>query len=378
MARQEIFGSSITLFRLFGFTVRLDASWIFIALLVTWSLAVGLFPLHVEGLSPQAYWIMGIVGAIGLFFSIVFHEFWHSLIARRFGLPMKGITLFIFGGIAELEEEPRRPGVEFWMAIAGPISSVVLGGVFFLGYAWGDLWPEPVSAVLGYLAFINWILAAFNMIPAFPLDGGRILRSALWRWKGDLRWATQKASQFGTGFGFVLIGLGILSFFSGNIVGGIWYAILGLFLRAIAKTTYKQVLIRETFENMRVKNLMVSDPVSVDPYLSIQDLVENYIYRHHFKMFPVVDNGRLIGCISTRSIRDIPREEWHKRSVVSAIGHCRLGETVSPDTLITDAMTLMNRSGNSRLMVVEDDRLVGIIALKDVLGALSTRMELEK
>jgi Zn-dependent protease/predicted transcriptional regulator len=378
MARKGFFGSQLTLFRLFGFTVRLDASWIFIALLVTWTLAAGLFPLRQPGLAPGLYWAMGVFGALGLFASIVFHEFWHSVVARRYGLPMKGITLFIFGGMAEMDDEPQRPGVEFAMAIAGPIASVVIGAFFYLLYSWGsDVWGVAATEVLWYLAFINWVLAAFNMVPAFPLDGGRLLRSALWRWKGDLRWATHKAARFGSGFGLVLIALGILSLLTGNLVGGFWYVILGLFLRSAAQMSYQQVLLRESFEDVPVRRLMKDQPITVSPDISLRELVEEHIYVHHFKMFPVVEKDRLLGCITTRAVKSIPREEWASRAVRSVMGSCADGHTVAPEMTVTEALSIMNKHELSRLMVVRDGHLEGIISLKDILGSLSARQELE-
>jgi Zn-dependent protease/predicted transcriptional regulator len=376
MARRA-FGNELTLFKLFGFTVRLDASWIFIALLVTWTLAVGLFPARRPELAPMTYWLMGIFGAVGLFASIVFHELWHSLVARRYGLPMKGITLFIFGGMAEMDEEPERPGVEFAMAIAGPIASVVIGTFFYLLYSWGGDYWGVAAEVLWYLAFINWVLAVFNLVPAFPLDGGRILRAALWRWKGDLRWATHQAARFGSGFGLILIALGILSVLTGNLVGGLWYVILGLFLRSAAQLSYQQVLLRESFEGVPVRRLMKKEPITVPPDLSLRELVEEHIYVHHFKMFPVVENDRLLGCVTTRAVKEIPREEWGFRTVRSVLGSCADGHTVAPETTVTEALAVMNKNGLSRLMVVREGRLEGIISLKDILGALSARQEFE-
>jgi Zn-dependent protease len=189
-----MFKHRITLFKLLGFEVRVDATWLFIAVLITWFLAVGYFPYKYRGLPSGAYWGMGIASGLGLFLSIVVHEFSHSLVARRYGLQMKGITLFIFGGVAEMGEEPRNAKTEFWMAIAGPITSILIGGVCHLVYrAGGRAWSTPVAGVIAYLAWINWLLAAFNLIPAFPLDGGRVLRSALWRWKGNLGRSTRIA-----------------------------------------------------------------------------------------------------------------------------------------------------------------------------------------
>jgi Zn-dependent protease len=206
-----MFGPSLKLFTLSGFDVKVDVSWIVIAVLVVWSLAAGLFPVWIEGLQPAVYWYMGIAGAIGLFGSIILHEFGHSIVARKYGIPIRGITLFIFGGVAEMEKEPPTAKSEFLMAIAGPVMSLFLVVVFsalYMAAAAAEV-AMSIVAVLAYLAWINAIVVVFNMIPAFPLDGGRVLRSLLWAWKKRLRWATRVASTIGSGFGFVLIGFGI-------------------------------------------------------------------------------------------------------------------------------------------------------------------------
>lgn len=196
-----MFGNNFTLFEFLGFRVRANVSWLFLAILVTWSLAAGFFPSAYPGLNKATYWALAVTGMIGLFFSLLFHEFSHSVVARARGLPMKGITLFLFGGVAEMEMEPPSAKTEFLMAIAGPISSVVLAVVFYgiaLGMEAQGL-PNHMAGVPRYLGFINLLLAAFNMVPGFPLDGGRVLRAALWHWKGDLRWATRWASRLGSG-----------------------------------------------------------------------------------------------------------------------------------------------------------------------------------
>lgn len=374
-----MFGKRVTLFKLFGFSVYLDASWIFIALLVTWSLAVGYFPLNYPDLAPSTYWIMGVVGAAGLFGSIIFHEFSHSLVARHYGLPMKGITLFLFGGISEMSEEPANPGTEFLMAAAGPLSSVLLGFGFYLFFGWGKSagWPGAVVGIIGYLAFINWVLAVFNLLPAFPLDGGRILRSALWKWKHDLLWATRKASGFGSGFGLALMFLGILTLLTGNLVGGMWYFIIGIFLRKAAQSSYRQLLMRDSLEGKRVGDLMRINPVTAPASISIRDLVENYMYKYHFKMFPVVQDEKLLGCISSQRIKEIPREEWDSLFVSAALDACSVDNTISPQAEAAKALSIMNRTGRSRLLVVEEGKLEGVITLKDILGSLSIRAELE-
>ena len=206
-----MFARRITLFKLLGFSIRIDLSWVIIAALVTWSLATRVFPRSQEDISGAAYWLMGAAGAIGLFGSIVFHEMCHSLVARGYGLSMRGITLFIFGGVAEMDEEPQSAKVEFMMAAAGPISSILLAGFFLMVYFLGIAarWPVPIVEVVGYLWMINILLAVFNLVPAFPLDGGRILRAVLWKWKDNIKWATRMATRLGSGFGLALIAYGI-------------------------------------------------------------------------------------------------------------------------------------------------------------------------
>jgi Zn-dependent protease/CBS domain-containing protein len=373
-------GKSITLFKLLGFEVRMDVSWFILALLIVWSLAQGLFPVYFKNLSALTYWWMGIAGALGLLVSIVFHELCHSLVAKRYGLSMKGITLFIFGGVAEMEDEPPSAKVEFFMAIAGPVSSILIGVVFYgiwmVGKGGG--WPQPIYGVFGYLAFLNCILAGFNLLPAFPLDGGRVLRSLLWSWKANLRWATRIASQIGSMCAVGLIILGVLNLFSRNVIGGIWFFVIGMFLWSASRMSYKQLMIRKALEGEHVKRFMEPNPVTVAPSITVHELVEDYIYKHHFKMFPVVEDGKLIGCITTRQASDIPREEWSMRTVGELTGQCSSENTVPPEADAIKAIAMMNRTGNSRLMVVENNRLLGIIALKDMLEFLSLKLDLEK
>jgi len=374
-----MFGRRVTLFKLLGFAVRVDVSWLIIVVLVTWSLAQGLFPHYYEGLPKPVYWVMGAFGALGLFVAIVFHELSHSLVARRYGLQIKGITLFIFGGVAEMTDEPPSAKAEFMMAIAGPLASVAFALACYAIYVMGKVggWPVPVIGVLWYLAFINVILAGFNMIPGFPLDGGRILRSILWYWKGNLRWATRIASQIGAGFGTVLVILGIVYIVFGNFVSGIWWFLIGMFLRNASQMSYQHLLRRKMLEGETVRRFMKAEPVTVPPSITIKELVEDYIYRYHFKMFPVTDGDRLIGCITTQRIKGVPMEEWGIRTVGSVVEACSPDNTVSPDTDAMEALSLMNRSGASRLMVVEGSRLVGVIALKDMLRLLALKLDLE-
>lgn len=374
-----MFGKRMTLFKLFGFAVHVDLSWIVIAVLVTWSLAAGLFPFQYRGLSPETYWIMGLAGALGLFGSIVFHEMSHSLVARRFGIPMKGITLFIFGGVAEMDDEPPSPRAEFTMAIAGPLSSIFLAIAFYAVYIFGARsgWPAPVNGVTGYLGVINAILAVFNLVPAFPLDGGRVFRSILWGWRNDLRWATRVSSTFGSAFGIFLIFVGVLNALRGNFIGGVWQFLIGMFLRDAARMSYQQLLARQALEGERVRRFMQADPVAVSPSITLAQLVDDYVYRHQHKLFPVVQNGELAGCIDLDQVKEIPRHEWAYRTVGEVAKRCSVDRTISPEADAVKALSKMNRSGNSRLLVVDQGRLIGILSLKDLLRFLSLKIELE-
>ncbi len=374
-----MFGRRIHLFTLFGFRVGLDPSWFILGLLVSWTLAVNLFPIQSPGLAPGIYWAMGVAGAIGLFLSIVVHEFFHALQARRDGLEMRGITLFIFGGVAEMDQEPRSAGAEFRMAIAGPIASVLIGGICLGIIALvGGVLPAPVFGVLQWLGFINIVLAIFNMIPAFPLDGGRVLRSALWKWKGSIRWATRISSRFGSAFGLILILLGVLSVFGGNIIGGMWLFLIGLFVRFAASSSYQQLLLRRALEGEKVERFMKTDVVTVPRHTTLQQLVDDYVYRHHHKLYPVVEDGRLLACVSTRQVKETPREQWSFRRVGDVASSCTANNTVAPGTDAMEVLSHMRRTGASRLLVAEDDRLLGMITLKDLMDFLALKLELEE
>jgi len=375
-----MFGKRIHLFTLYGFKVRVDLSWVILAVLITWSLAKGLFPKYFGGFSEATYWWMGLAGALGLFASIVFHEFCHSIVARQFGLQMKGITLFIFGGVAEMTREPENPKSEFLMAAAGPLSSVVLAGLLHLVFRAGGKigWPGPVNAVLQYYVWLNLVLAAFNLVPAFPLDGGRILRSILWAVKGNLRWATRVASRLGAAFGLFLIVVGVINFVGGSFIGGLWYCLIGMFIRGASQTSYRQLLMRKAFTGEQISQFMQTNPVTVSCRVPVDRLVHEYFYRHHYKMFPVCDDGRVTGCISTKEVKEIPKEQWGRYTVADIAEASHSDNTVSPDTDAMQALSIMNRTGNSRLMVVVGDKLVGIITLKDLLKFLALKIDLEE
>jgi Zn-dependent protease len=374
-----MFTKRITLFSLFGFEVRVDLSWLFLAVLVTWSLAAAVFPPYYPDLPRSTYWSMGVAGAAGLFFSIIFHEMCHSLVARHYGLPMTGITLFLFGGVAEMSDEPASPSVEFLMAVAGPISSFVLAFAFYLLNLGSESLGLPVglTGVLYYLGFINLILAVFNLVPAFPLDGGRMLRAALWYWTGNLRWATRLASRIGNGFGILLMILGVVNVLQGNVIPGMWWFLIGMFVRGAASMSYQQVLIRQGFEGVPVRRVMTETAVSVPPSLSLADLVHDYFYQHYHKTFPVVDAGRIVGIVSVRNVKPVPRERWGEARVADVMAPLSAENSIRPDANALDALQLMTRTGNSRLVVVAGNALVGIVSLKDLMNYLFLKLELE-
>jgi Zn-dependent protease/predicted transcriptional regulator len=374
-----MFGRRITLFKMLGFEVRVDASWLIIAVLIVWSLAVGVFPYRLPGLPAATYWWMGIFGALGLFASIVVHEFSHSIVARRNGLPMKGITLFVFGGVAEMEAEPPDPKTELLMALAGPLASIAIGVVFYvIGAAAATSLPLEVVTVLNYLAEINWLLAIFNMIPAFPLDGGRVLRALLWQRSGNLVRATRTAAFAGSIFGALLMAGGLLQLFYGNFVGAVWWFLLGMFLRSVSAASYQRVLMQSVLEGEPVRRFMNPNPITVTPDMSVQDLVENYVYKYHHKMFPVVtDSQQLVGCVSTEQVKQMPRSEWNRHSLREITQACSPQNTVTPDTNAANVLSIMSHEGDRGLIVVDDNRVVAFVSPQDLLHFLSAKLELE-
>jgi Zn-dependent protease len=375
-----MFRYRITLFELFGFKVSVDASWLLLAVLITWSLAVGYFPAAAPGLATMTYWWLGLAGLIGFAFSIVCHELAHSLVARRFDMPIRGITLFVFGGVAEMEEEPPSPKAELWMAIAGPAMSLFLALVFFLVAGFfvepGARPLGPVAALVGLLAYANGMLGVFNLVPAFPLDGGRILRAILWSRKGDIAWATRVAAGAGSAFGFLLMAVGLVNTVSGNIVGGIWWFLIGLFVRAAAAGEVARQMARSALSGTPVRRFMSAAVVWVSPELPLDRLIEDYFYRYYYTTFPVCEGGRLIGCVSLKSVKAAAAEQVAMGSVASVMEACPEDQTVDPETDSAAALRQMQRAGVSRLFVTKAGRLVGILALRDLLSYLAIKAEL--
>lgn len=378
-----MFGRRYKLFEVSGFPIRIDLSWLVILVLVTWSLAEGVFvqePTFTEVAGrPGIRWAMGLIGALGLFVSIVLHELGHAKVAERCGMPMRGITLFIFGGVAEMADEPPSAKTEFLVAIAGPI--VTLGIVTLCALAAGAAQyagtPVWLWGVLGYIAFINLVLILFNMVPAFPLDGGRVLRSAIWQKTGDLERATRVSATIGGAFGFVLIGLSLFYLLYGSLIGAIWWLILGLFLRGAAMMSYQRVVLRRMLEGETVARFMHEEVRSVQPGMTLQDVVDQLLYKHHHKLYPVTDQEELIGCLTFEQIKAVPPGNWRTTRVGDVMEREPDDLTTTPTADAMRALEQMNHLKSSRLIVVDGRHVVGMITMRDLQRFFSMKIALE-
>jgi Zn-dependent protease len=373
-----MFGNGVKLTKIFGIELWIDYSWLIVFFLVMWSLASGYFPHEYPGLGKTTYWIMGAFSAILLFVCVLLHELSHSYVAQKSGIAVPKITLFIFGGVAQISEEPRSAKTEFDIAIAGPICSIMLAVIFWIlaksDFASGD---KRLFAVFNYLAFINIALVVFNLIPGFPLDGGRILRAYLWnRWQ-DVKKATYTVSQIGSRFGIALMLLGLVSIFFGNLIGGIWFIFIGLFLNQAASSGYQMIVLRDVLSGAKVKNIMTSNVISVPESLSLNDLVQNYFYHYLFVSFPVVnDGGQLLGMVSIKQVKDVPKDSWHEKRVGDIMVKASEIQLLSPDDEVLNAFNLLMRNELGRIPIVDGEKLVGIISRRDVMTFLMIKSDL--
>ncbi|MNS28750.1 putative zinc metalloprotease Rip3 [compost metagenome] len=319
---------------------------------------------------------MAIVAAGALFGSLLLHELAHSLMSRRFGIEVKRITLFLFGGVSESPEEMPSPKAEFWIAIVGPLTSFALSAIFFgLGYgsrlAGG---PEALSAALGWLAVVNFALAVFNLIPGFPLDGGRVLRSAVWARTHDLEKATRWASYGGKAFAMILMGVGVARLIGGNWFGGLWLGVLGWLLFQAAQGSYAQLMVKQALNQVQVAALMSRGAVTIPPDATLQEAVEAYFMRHSFGGYPVVDDGgRLLGMLTRAHVKAVPAEQWHALRVADVmVGADRL-VTLAPDEPAGEHLEALMDANLGRLPVVEDGRVVGVLSQTDLVRHLMWR-----
>ncbi len=312
---------SLRIARIAGIDIGIHYTWILIFLLITWSLAVGYFPEEFPGWGMAVYWVTSVVAALLLFVSVLLHELAHSLVAKTRGLPVKSITLYLLGVIRNLESEPEKPGLEFAIAIVGPLSSLAIAAIF-----WGvdklGLAPDgPVKATVDYLVTINILLAAFNILPGFPLDGGRVLRSIIWGATNDLKKATGIASAVGQVFGWLMIAGGVFMALTGNLMGGIWLVFIGWFLNGSAEAARRELEMRSLWLNVRVASVMNERPDIIEPNAPIAKLVNEIYVRKGIRYAPVADDGRLVGIVTLNDIRKISPAEWQMTPVSRIMIH---------------------------------------------------------
>lgn len=375
-AKQFPGASSFGLLRVLGVEVHIDYSWFIIFGLVLWTLAAGYYPQTFPGQETVVYWGMGLVSAVLLFGSVLAHELSHAVVARSEGLPVPRITLFIFGGMAHLTREPAGPQAEFRIAAIGPLSSFVLAGLFWaLSQATTGL-GDIVSRTLWYLAVANLILAVFNLVPGFPLDGGRVLRAWLWNRWNDLRRATAVVARIGRGTGTALILLGILEVLVGAIVGGLWMVFIGLFLRQAAESGYKMTALQELLRDVSVAEIMRTDPVEVSEDLTLDRLVGDYFYRYRFSSFPVTRGERLAGLVHINQVKEVPQERWAATRVSDVMTPDGEVATVVPEEGAFEAFRRMTQSGRQKIPVTQGGRLVGMLTARDILELFRIKSDL--
>lgn len=366
------------LFDVAGIKITVDYSWLIIFILVIWSLSSGYFPFHFPDYGWRLYWIAGLIATVLFFASIVIHELAHSLTALGAGLKIPEITLFLFGGVAHLSEEPADPKAELKIAVAGPLASFALAAIFWAiqGALAGKV-PTLVVAVFEYLAYINLALGVFNLVPGYPLDGGRILRAVIWWKTGSMTVATKWASDVGKGFAWALIVLGVVRIFSGALVGGFWLVLIGMFLKGLAATGYESVVVKQSLEGVRVDDVMIRDVISIPAELTLHDAADEYFMRYGHGGFPVVREGRAVGLICLAGIKEVPPEERQTRTVEQVM--IPLGDQVeiSPDHSLIDAMKKMSLSGVGRLLVMQNDRMIGMITKTGMLRFMEIKRLLE-
>ncbi len=301
---------SFTLGRVAGISINIHISWLIIFVLVTWSLAVSYFPQQYPDWSAPLYWSLGVSASLLFFASVLLHELAHSLVARSRGIPVRAITLFIFGGVSEIAQEPTTPGTELLMALVGPVTSFLLAG--FFGFLWllARSIDSPLSALNLYLASINGILGGFNLIPGFPLDGGRVLRAILWGITGSLERATRYASLVGQGIAYLFILLGIWQVVTGNWINGLWIAFIGWFLDNAAQTSYRQVAMKRMLSGHTVGEAMNRDCYAIAPTVTLERFIHEHILGTGRRCFPVVEGGEVIGLLTLHNVKEVPRERW--------------------------------------------------------------------
>lgn len=368
-----MFPNAIKLFSLNGFDIKVDPSWALIAALITWSLSENYFPVTIPDQTLATYLSMAIAAMLLFFASLICHELAHSVVARRLGMNISSITLFLFGGVAEIEDEPNSAGVEFWVALAGPATSLCLALSFWLLSAIASLplGTTPITVVLSYLAAINLVLALFNLVPAFPLDGGRVLRAYLWNKSGDRLKATETAAKSGATFAYILMALGVLGLFQGALVYALWQIMIGGFLLFASRASYQQQLARVVFGNRTVAEIMHRYPITVDPGMTLSELANNIILHEGVSFVPVVEDGVLLGHIDQATLAKIDRENWSSTRVEDVYVEIDESTTIGSDMPVQDLLARISNTGIRKFLVVSDHRLLGVISLSDLIRYLN-------
>ena len=374
---------SLSLFRLFGIEIRLDISVLVIFSLIVFSLGSGVLPGWHPEWKPGLVWGTAIVSGVVFFVSLLAHELSHAVVSKRYGIPVPRITLFLFGGMAEPEREPDRPKVEFLVAIAGPLMSFLIAFVCINAALWlvGDqaaldsLTAEnmdamgafgPVATSLLWLGMINMVIAIFNMIPGFPMDGGRVFRAMIWAATGDLLKATRWASNLGRYFGWTLMFLGVLSLFSGAKLGGLWWILIGWFISSLAAMSYRQQVVDSELRDVKVSSLMRTHFETVEAGMLLAEFVDQYLLRSTQELWPVLENGKLAGVVSLRRVTQLPAEQRAGRTVGDISVAAASMESLDAGESAREAIQRLGRGGDEALPVVRSGRVVGLLRHSDV------------
>lgn len=363
-------GGNIRIGRILGIPIEINPSWFLIFILMVWSLAAQVFPEWQPGLSRPSYWAAGAVTAIALFSCLLLHELAHSLTSRHYGIEVHRITLFLFGGVSEAREEMPSPKAEFWIAIMGPLMSFALGAAF-LAAAWASgaaQAPDGLTLALQWVGTLNFALGLFNLIPGYPLDGGRVFRSAVWAWTHDLTKATRWAAWGGKAFAMILMGIGLSRVLGGNWFGGFWLLVLGWLLFQAAQGGYAQLKLKQALDVRRVAELMATEVVSVPADATVETLVNAYFMRRPFGGYPVMDGDRLVGLVTRSHVRELDPDAWRDRPVAEAMAPIESLPVIAPDTPAGEALERLEAWG--RLPVVDHGRLAGMLSQTDVLRYL--------
>jgi Zn-dependent protease len=363
---------SFVLGRVFGIRIGVNWTWVIVAALITWTLAAAVFPEQNPGLSDGSYVAMGIVAAILFFGSILLHELGHAVQARRDEVEIEGITLWVFGGVAKFAGRIPSAGAELRIALAGPLVSLVLG-LFFSGLALVAGLPRAVDGVAAWLGYINLALLVFNLLPGFPLDGGRVLRAILWHRSGDLARATRAAAAVGRAFSFGLIGLAVVLFVVGGTFAGVWLAFIGWFLLQASAAETQAVTVEERLAGLTVADVMTPHPVSVQPDLPLGRFVDDVVWRERHTTYPVVDDGSPVGLLPFRAVAEAPRAGWDGTTVAERMLTIDRVPLLTPEEPLADAFRQVASSDVGRGLVVEDRRLVGLLSVSDLARALELR-----